>query len=217
MTLWEMLVWTYRDQKAHRLLDTPMAWWEWSVAEIDSDMVGISTPRVDIDAAILHAVVTELPTKQAYIIVHHAALAEKPEPCTAQPMPHPVTRISAVGVRRDDKWGRNVVDGRRVEHLVRLAEDAVEIVPVLERRGRRMVVVGTRVEKTPVEYCPLDWQPDRSYVEMVNATYAAWTEAMAELERRVRGVRFRHLTHQQAFVPTISDRARDSISASEPT
>jgi hypothetical protein len=179
VTLWELLVWTYRDQKAAMYLHRPADWFMWTLAYagLVEDM---PRPSVHHDAAMIHALVLEQHQNDAELLVMCAHHADRPELPTEQPRPFPVTPD-----RRDrdhGEWSWSVVDGRRIDYAIKVEEVLFHREPVFKRVGRTKTrIVGYRNRKLPIWYCPIDWVPHPVYLEMQTAMFANWTAAMLAL------------------------------------
>jgi hypothetical protein len=187
-SLWELLVWAYRDQRAHWYLARPCDWFLWAVEE-SAGLDDLPRPPVHVDAAIIHAAVLDLGAEAAELVVFCARQGEPPEPCTTAPVPYPVTPD-----RRCDRWRRAQIGGRIIDVKISVAETVAVTEPRVEyagRRGKRLTVVGTAARPVDVEYCPLDWQPDPSFVRAVNHQYRVWLDAMRTLHRTLTEVRMR--------------------------
>jgi hypothetical protein len=179
LTLWELLIWTYRDQKAAMYLHRPVDWFLWTLAY--AGMVeDMPRPNVHHDAAMVHALVLEQPQHDAELLAMQAHDAERPELPTAEPRPFPVTPD-----RRDrdhGEWSWGVVNGRRIDYAIKVEEVLFHREPVFKRVGRtKSRIVGYRNRKVPIWYCPVDWVPSPLYLEMERARFANWTAAMLAL------------------------------------
>jgi hypothetical protein len=189
VTLWELLVWVYRDQKAAMYLHRPQDWFIWALAyaELVEDM---PRPTVHPDAAAVHALVLAMDQSDAELVAMCANLAERPELPDAIPYPFPVTPD-----RRDrthGEWSWSVVNGRRVDYAVKVEEVIFEREPIIKRISRTKTrIVGYRNRKTPVWYCPIDWVPHPVYLEMQMVMFANWTDAMIKLYAAVQQVALR--------------------------
>lgn len=177
VTLWQLLQWTYRDQRAHRYLDCQAAWFEYLVrmaAPTDD------TPRAPVhrDAALVHSEIVLLGLHGE--LLQRAALSgEVPARCTEQPMPE----RPAVD-RRADRFKQITFQGRKIDVKVEVAERVAEVVPVYERRGRKLVQVGSEIIRHDVEYCPVDWFPDPSFVDLCDRVATEFEQAWATLAPR---------------------------------
>ncbi len=189
LTLYEMLLWTYRQQKAHRYLKRPMDWFLWAISTYDL-IEDSPRPTVDSDAAVLHAAVVEMSHSDAEIIVYHAATGSIPEVCSAPPAPHPVGR-GARNIFEGDDWHWASIRGRRTEYLTRVSEIIALREPVLRRVGKRKSkVVGYRHTPFECRFCPLDWSPDPRWVELCAGVHRTWLAAMQKLFETVKAVEF---------------------------
>lgn len=187
-SLWELLVWAYRDQRAHWYLARPADWFLWAVEE-SAGLDDLPRSPVHIDAAIVHAAVLELPAEVAEIVVFFARQGETPDPATVEPVPYPT-----IPDRRCDRWKRARIGGRIVDVKISVAETVAIEEPTVEfagRRGKRLTVTGTTARPVDVEYCPLDWQPDPVWVRSVNHQYWLWRTGMKALHRLLNGVALR--------------------------
>ena len=57
LELWELVRWTYRDQKAHLYLKSPGDWFDWMVDRQDINRELNTNVAVHYDAAMVHAAV----------------------------------------------------------------------------------------------------------------------------------------------------------------
>src|ERR1700742_2244157 len=118
LDLWELVCWTYRDQKAHLYLKTPGDWFDWMVDRQDINRELDTNVGVHYDAAMIHAAVIELGYTFAQLIIEHAENGERPEPSTAAPKPYPVPARDEM-MLISDRSGWSVIDGRRFSYVVR--------------------------------------------------------------------------------------------------
>lgn len=195
VTLWGLLVWAYRDQRAHRYLRRPDQWFMWAI-ETAGVVDGMMSPAVHRDAAAVHAAVLELPKDLADRIVFAAAQADQPEAPVTAPEPAPVeadTNGTAGDGRTRRGWG--IRDGQRVDYLIRTHARLVEERPVIATVGRgrhrRQQIVGSELVQTPVEYCPLTWTPDPIWHAEEAWAHAEWLRAMRALWERRAGIELR--------------------------
>jgi len=191
LTLWQALVWTYRDQLAHKLLATPWQWFVWALAR------GVTEgprPSVHVDAALLHAEVLSLGQERARLIAGFAASATVPEVPQEQPMPRPVTASRADGLGEGERWSWEEVAARRITVKIRWNESVIERTPILRRVGRnKMRIAGYRRRKIPVEFCPIDWSPHPEWVAAMAQLKAEWRAAIELLAEAVADLEFHEI------------------------
>lgn len=192
VSLLELLVWTYRDQRAHRYLRTAYDWFAYMI-EAD-ELFGPDTQRaaVDRDAATVHAVVCDLSSEDAQILVYYALIAEAPQLWDADIVP----RARPVPVSRGfDDYGRAEIDGRLTDYKIGVSERMSERVPIMRRVSRRRaVIVGYEVETIEVKYCPIVWEPSPELTIAYNGIVANWRAAM---RRFAGGLSLAHLVSHQ--------------------
>ncbi|HWG06008.1 MAG TPA: hypothetical protein VG271_13425 [Beijerinckiaceae bacterium] len=181
LTLWQALVWVYRDQMAQRYLASPADWYLWQIATYGG-LDDISRPTVHPDAAKLHAAVTAMPIEQAQLLVHFAEEQSQPHPPTVMPLPYPVRVHHGIGLGDNERWGQMpTARGGRISYMIRWLEQVSWIEPIFKRYGKKLKKVGGRREKHAVEFCPIDWQPGLAYVIANASTHARWVTAMRQL------------------------------------
>lgn len=193
MSLWEMTVWTYKDQRAHVYLKHPYDWFLWAVADMNLIEDG-PRKKVHVDAATLHGEVLELGQRGAELIAFYAAMASQPEPPLAMPHPFPTTpdRAAKTPGEKRQRWSWADYKGKREDVLIVSHEEYLEEVPVWERYGRKgMRQAGTRKILRPVEYCPVTWLPELVWVENEAAVHRDWLLAMNYLYDRLERNHFR--------------------------
>jgi hypothetical protein len=187
LTLEEMLRWVYVEQKANRYLRVAF---DWFLQEVNaSGLLGDETPRpvVHRDAALVHAAVCELPSVQAHIVLDFAVRDARPERFEEGVIPRPE---HVTPMRRLQEYGRAVINGRFEDYLVAIAEriDCPAPLTRVSRRGR-VTIVGTEHHAVEIQYCPITWNPDPTFVEATNGTYNAWAAAMAALAMSLAGAK----------------------------
>jgi hypothetical protein len=216
LSLEQLLAWAYRDQRAHDYLRSESDWFLWQSEQMGIEMAPRDTRPLHPDAAIIHYAVMEevrrvrralrvarfkgknfgaltlelnAAEQQAAIIIDFARRGERAEYCTTEPTPRPTIAPN----RRDYDYCRGTVGGELVDILVLTAEvvsvETEEWVVHGRKKLRRVAAGRQRVEIT---YCPLEWWPDPSFVEMANHIAAAWEAALASLKRRLAGVAFKN-------------------------
>jgi hypothetical protein len=189
LTLWELLIWTYRDQKAAHYLRHPMDWFLWALAEgnLVEDM---PRPTVHGDAAAIHAHVLDMAKEDAELLTLQAYLGERPEMPTEEPRPFPMTPDRRDRERAD--WAWSVIGGERITYAVRVEEVILHREPIVRNVGRnKRKIVGYRNVKLPVLSCPIEWIPHPVYLEMQVAMCLNWTRAMLALFDLVKSVALR--------------------------
>lgn len=193
VTLWQILVWTYREQQAHRYLRSPFDWfiYELSAQEVIEDM---PRPAVHADAAAVHRAVCDLGRDDRELVSFYAAIAEMPELPDGEPRPYPMTSEKVSGEDVDEWFAwHEQADGRRLRYLVRVAERIqVRSVPIMRKTGKgkrgKMQVIGFKPVVEEVEFCPLSWEPDPVYLDCMRAIFADWLDAMVRLYAALDGV-----------------------------
>lgn len=203
LTLWESVVWAYRDQKAHILLRHPYQWFCWAIA--DARLIEDGPQReVDPDAAAIHGEVLELGKDAAQTIIRAAVMAMQPEAPTLMPMPYPTTpdRAGYSCSAKDQRWGRAKFQGLQQQYLVITDDRVAEIETIYETVGKRTRVVGTKAHPISVEYCPLTWLPDLKWVQSEAIEHRDWVLAMVMLWHRIDRLDLRDsVIHDLGFVP----------------
>lgn len=201
LSLWDLLVWAYRDQLvggpdgAEGLDDdAPMQGCSGDgiavigrIARVGCRIDGGEwrglNGRMHVDAIAAAEAVRQLAMPIARLIAECARQGEQPEPPAAAPCPFP----TVVDGRTEERFGRAVIDGRRFEYRIKVAERVVDRVPVWEHRGRgRRVIVGYDLVPTDVLFCPLTWWPSAEMVahqEAVRQAFDAGMERLAEIMR----------------------------------
>ena len=189
-SLWALLVWTYRGQKAHRYLRTPKDWFLWALA--DAQLVE-DMPRASVhgDAALIHAAVLELGQCTAELIAYFAAEGEQPEPPMAIPRPYPTEVDRSAGQGHGVRWSWARIGGRRVDYLIRWTEQVA-------------TSPSSGAAPDPVEFCPLTWEPDPDWVINQLVVYRDWLAAM-------------HRLHADMASVTLREHLLDGIGATEKT
>lgn len=193
LTLWQVLVWTYRDQMAHRYLEIPGDWGELMVA-LDAPTDDTPRPQVNADAATLHGEVKMLGARKAAILISTALDMVQPEPPVQMPVPYPARADRTLGMADGERisWGRFL--GQRVDFLIRWLEQITIFEPIKKRFGRRDKVIGYRPSQWQVEFCPVDWRPSHAYVIQKSKFHREWVEAMQALYEAVRGHQWKAIT-----------------------
>jgi hypothetical protein len=209
----ELLVWTYRDQKAHRYLRREYDWFLWQSEQQGIEVAPTDHRPVHVDAAVVHAAVMEdvrqlrrklrqrfVPDREQLqlrlnaaeertgLVVHFAEIGDRPERSTAEPLPYPV-EPSAAG---RGEFCRATIDGERRDILL-LTEEVIlieveEWVPAGRKKMRRHLAQRSRFE---VQYCPIEWRPTPEWVDMTNHIADSWEAAIAAVNNRLAGVELR--------------------------
>lgn len=197
LTLWEMTVWTYRQQRAHRALRTPLQAFEWAHATVygltDPDL---PRPTVHYDAAMVHAAVLELDERYRSAIIYPAADAQRPTIPTARPVPGPVE------VDRSSREHWSVIDGQRTYYEVLPFRHVTETRQRLKRVGRKLVPNGVDYVRVPVdEYCPVRWSPDPAGHAAEVGAYGRWSAAMYSLSLSVGALELKRHRIDPEFIP----------------
>lgn len=222
LTLWEMLVWSYRDQRVDDLTGRSLHAIEAAadgvhrrqrsrdgvarlqeIGALGAYVAGTTgswggSAECHPDAELLHDTVLALGKRNwlgALAIMQHARMGERPERNTAIPVPGP-----APPNRRTDEYERARIAGRLVDVKVCVAERVREAVPVLDGRGRRKyrIVHGEKVAEAEagpmheVRYCPLEWNPPLEIIDIENGTLRLFEEAMEQLAAMLAATRFRN-------------------------
>jgi hypothetical protein len=218
LTLWQMTVWAYRNQRVDRMAGRALNDGE---AAADGERrqgrsgCGIATLidrgalgcRVDgtggswggsaqchPDAELLHDAVTEIGRVAwlaALSIIQHARDGEAPERDDRRPRPGPTAPD-----RKIDRYEWALIDGVRVDVKIVSLGRVTSRVPVLDRKGRqtyrwRRGVKEPQFEASEPEeilWCPLTWEPGS---DEANRTYDRWMGALETLATALIGVRFR--------------------------
>lgn len=210
VTLWELLVWTYRDQKAHvvtgrGLYDLEAAADGEVIQGVSGDgcavieRIGLVGGRIDggphaalntrlhPDAEAVHDAVLSLAPLLVPLVIQYSCADEQPERSDVQPHPFPTRRE-----KRDEKWGRAVHEGESICYRIAVAERMAVEVPVYDFRGRgRRELVGHELQTVEVLYCPLDWWPSPALVDHANAIADAFDGAIKMLAVNLEGVALR--------------------------
>jgi len=160
------------------------AWWVAPLAELIGAHV--------MAAPVIHAAVIELGYTFAQLIIEHAESGERPEPSTAHPEAFPVPARDEV-MLAEDRSGWSMINGRRFSYVLR-SEETVREMEIVEPKPtkRRHKAVEQRLKAVRVEFCPVDWFPTPAYVDMVNAIYDRWLDAMCELLLSLEGAKLKN-------------------------
>ncbi len=186
-SLWALLVWTYRDQRA----DRDDGGWDWTPPRVSGDGVaamirwgelecrvdggrwkGLSGAEPHRDAQAVVARMATLPEAERRLLVRHARTGVPPE----RPRPHapmPVEPSPADIAEGRVSWG--LIDGERVW----VRRDVAEVV-VVGRDGTE------RTLRAP--YCPLDYGVSPYDAALAEQRAAAFEAALARLAAAMRGV-----------------------------
>jgi hypothetical protein len=177
VTIEALVFWTYGRQRADRYLRGAADFYEYAL-----EVRGVieRRPRVHPDAFEVHAAVLQLlqegDGELARTILRFAPGGEAPTRCEAVPRPYPTEPLS-----RHEEHGWALIDGKRVDYLIKTAE--IVAVPASRRRGGGLAPVAVR-------YCPLTWSPAPELIERTNREVMLWQWAMAALHDALRGTRF---------------------------
>jgi hypothetical protein len=175
LTLFELLVWVYRDQRAHKYLRKPQDWWRLLIDSDDLLSPDKHRPQLRRDAVAVHAAVVEL-AELGHPLVHYALQAAPPEPWDHSITPRPVY---AEADRSGDLYGRAMIDGVLTDYKIAVAEHVSEQIPIMRRVSkRRMVLDGWRNEPIDVKYCPIRYEPDPEWIRCVDGIFDTWLGAM---------------------------------------
>jgi len=192
LDLWELVCWTYQRQKAHLYLRSNYDFFEWEVGEQDvRHELDVNVP-VHHDAVRVHEAVRALGFISAQLIIEHAENGERPEPSTAHPEAYPVPARDEV-MLAEDRSGWSMINGRRFSYVLR-SQGTVREMEIVEPKPtkRRHKAVEQRMKAVRVEFCPIDWSPTPAYVDMVNAIYDRWLDAMCELLLSLEGAKLKN-------------------------
>jgi hypothetical protein len=186
VTIRELLVWTYREQQAHRILRHLHRWFEFAVAI--SGLAGDDAPRpqLDPDAALVHGTVMEtLRPEQATLIIDYASRGDEPEGSYVRPEPFP-----AAVDRHKDFWRRGKYRGAMIDYKVIVVDRVTERIHVYRRdpKSHRKQLVEVKDVVTDVLACPIDWFPDASWSTAINGIVDEWNAAMTALEPHLRAL-----------------------------
>ncbi|MGH6967551.1 MAG: hypothetical protein ACREEN_00400 [Stellaceae bacterium] len=207
LSLEQILVWTYRDQHAHRYLRSPYQWFIYMI-EVN-EMLGPDTRRPDVhrDAATVHSRVVELNRTEAHIVVDMARAAHRPE------IIHETPRYRHVDAdRHADDYGRARIDGELVDYKIKVADRIATISPVYRRRGRKLVQTGQDVVVEEVKYCPVYLEPDPAWIATTQAIYQTWAVALAKMAVALRGAEF--VAHE---IYDVADYPDPDVVANDPS
>lgn len=202
ISLEEMLVWAYRDQRVDRMVGAQLF-------QVESEVEGCSWGRSSADGvaavqriAVLgcrtdggavrgvgHAAHPDAELLHDYaaawpILVHFARQGERPEPAAA-PSPWPTAPEAG------DRYAVATVDGRPMRIKLAVAERHAVRRERATGRGRHRQVVGTELVTEDVLYCPIDWRPGLDWAEWMATEHRQWHAAIEALYRRLRVVRWR--------------------------
>lgn len=210
LRLWDACVWAYHKQRTHVLLKYAGQAFDWALAVAGAQEDG-PRPKVHWDAAMIHGAVCEIGDRHGPdvmdAIVWPASIAERPTLPDTAPRPYPV---ETDGARRwgallgddddeaskviylDDppsrkhpameRVGRGVFEGRRIEVLVRTVGFGIDFKARYGSVGRNKLKEVERVPVwRPVEWCPLQWEPDPGWHAAAIGTYVEWRRAMGLL------------------------------------
>jgi hypothetical protein len=216
MTLGELLVWTYAEQRAHKYIATPRDAFLWAFDEAGLVLDPRDRRPVHRDAVTVHEAVLrpiELcgdaghawarsgrkrgradPQRFcrhcaacAWLLIEVALSGGRPERITTEPQPIP---IEPSGTLAERGYFINAT-GRREHYLVRTAETFVIEEAEYAVSGRKRVRrIGTRKVRVEVKYCPIAWLPDPEYIAMCERTADEWEQGMRGLRQRLRQAHF---------------------------
>jgi hypothetical protein len=212
MTVEELLIWAYRDQKVDRMSHQSLNDLEASldneerrrvspdgVAAIES--IGALGCRIagshcwgasavcHPDAELVHDRVLKLGFLPASILMHYARLGERPERCYLLPKAYP----TCPDAQRGDDYGQGVHEGRQIRFKIIVVDRVAETFPITEPRGRKgSVITGYGLRTTDVLACPIDWEPSIQWVEAQNGAYELWEEALEKLAAALMRVEFKN-------------------------
>lgn len=203
LSLWDLLVWAYRDQLVGGVDgveglddDAPMRGCSGDgiavierIAHVGCRIDGGAwrrlNDRMHVDAVAVAEALRRLEQPIARLLAECARQGEQPEPPAAAPCPFP----TVVDSRTEERFGRAVIDGRRFEYRIKVAERVVDRTPRWEFRGRgRRVIVGYDLVPTDVLFCPLTWWPSAEMVAHQEAVRQAFDTGMEQLAAVMRGV-----------------------------
>lgn len=219
VSLLELLIWTYRDQRAHHYLKDDVDFYlrecerqgiEVGAYRIAGKVVAERRP-VHPDAVLVHAKVSGL--YAARLIIEYAELGEQPErsiyddrpfgwgldPDFAAealdngklpPKPCPVEPLN----RQFSTYGRHAIDGRLIDYAILIAEQVTVAEEEWRPKGRKgcgRYTATARQVRVPVEYCPIDWRPGSEFIAFTNNIVAAWENAIRHLAPMLAALEFR--------------------------
>ena len=187
VTAWELLVWTYRDQQAHRYLKQPRDWFAYMVDL--NRFAGGDAPRAKLhsDAVQVHAAVLEEWPVTAPLLIEYAARGMAPEPSDMVSRPRLVEAD-----RLCDRFSWTLVDGKRVDYRIEVVDRFTETVPAYRKLGKgRRRQVGTETRLVEVEVCLLEYWPAPEYLLMVDAIHQQFVASLSCIELRLRGLSFK--------------------------
>lgn len=196
VTLEQLLTWAYADQRVHRYLRRPVDWFLWALDDAGLASRAEDRRPVHHDAALVHEAVMSLGENLAHLIFHCAATGERPERPTEEPQPVPIEPWGA----EDDFGVHEFRDAagelRRSYYMLRTAEFVlVDDGDEWTLDGRKKMKRGRprrrRSTRVAVQYAPIAWDPDQSYIEMCNQMADQWDEGLAWLQQKLAGAALR--------------------------
>lgn len=201
VSLKEMLRWAYNRQQVDILTGKTLDPEEAVIIERGSDscervarsgVLGIVADggrnrfirnEVHPDAEALHDKVIELKPIDARLVVQFGHTGWFPEPMVSEPRPVPMSGHGR-GAWEDEKRGR--WRGEPMRYCIRRVVEK-ERVAAYDLKGRFL-----RWDERPLflEYCPIEYWPDPSFVTAANGMADYWERVMAVLRARVADVIF---------------------------
>ncbi len=187
VTPWELLVWTYRDQQAHRYLKRPGDWYAYMV-----DLGGFAgadapRPKLHSDAVQVHTAVIEQGQAAAALLIEYAAKNMMPEPTDMVSRPQMI-----VADRQIDRFSWTMVDGQRRDYRIIVVDSFVETVPAYRKLGKgRRSHIGTETRIVEVEACPIEYWPAPEYLLMIDAIHQQFMATLESLEPSLRALAFK--------------------------
>lgn len=189
-TAWDLCLWTYRKQKAHRYLYSPYDFMTWALAASGVEDTG--SPKVHHDAFQTHAAVSSLKAWKAELLITTALVGVRPEMPTQLPVARPVTPDDPQVRGNKDRVGRHRGPRGVMDYAIRTVGRVLVEEPVYKHHGRGMVEqCGTMLVPSPIEVCPLRWEPPIQIYNADRADYIAWVEGMAEVQETLSRVELR--------------------------
>jgi hypothetical protein len=230
LTLEELLIWAYRDQKVDRMAQASLADLEASadgdephhrastdgvctmqrIASLGARIPGSTSWGASAtyhpDAGEVMAAIGKLGWQHAGLIVNYARIGDRPERSDVLPMPHPMSPHTL-----EDRYGRAKHDGQQILYKIIVTEREFVKVPIYEPRSRARKrvpqIIGYETRVVETEACPIDWWPAPQLIAMENAIYEGWVEAMNALWRLMQGVTLKD--HTLTGIWVVSDAEAD--------
>lgn len=192
LTLWQLAVWAFRDQFAWR--DAGL--WSGSPVRGSTDGCGgIEELGVVVNGGEhkglgrgAHPDAIAIAVRTPVIVAEHARIADIPDWPQDPPRPFP----TLADRRRDAKWCRGIYGGRLIDIRVEDYRERMRVpevhVRLRKRRVRRVETARLVWQMVTVEFCPISWKPDASWVEFRQQVRQDWEDGMRDLWQAMQAI-----------------------------